>query len=477
MNIRGMTWHLVLSAGILALPAEEITAVWAAEAAAPVAGNGRVGDKPALPARDNTDPFMAGVTNSMVPPDLRASLNLLRREGILIMTVFPNSPAQKANLLPNDVVLTIDGRKVTRRRDLVAAIQASQGRKVSLVVIRDGKRLQIEMTPVRRSAISNANMVLPAKPVPTETPQRQVLQQYLSCLRLAVVRGRLANLGTWPAYGSGLEIDQGTLREDLDSGASDKSGCVDYECTSAEQICQAGDRFGGLFRLFLPAANGARVVPVEFVQAPGEPLTLTVGKDGPQVYRAATIWHLVLSHPEACRRHLLPLLMQFRPDWELDKFGVALEAELLKIAGKTKWPDRTRWPALVKQLGHDGYVQREFADSQLRAAGPAVLKYLQQLDPDELDFEQTIRIRKIIDSLARPVEETPAQVAHAMVFDPSLWLVFLSRPDPVMRRAAKKQLEGLLGSPIPVDPSADPATQKERLEELRPHIQEGRTRK
>jgi hypothetical protein len=471
MSIRRVAWHLGLFVGSLALPAEENAAVWAAEAAAPVAGTARVGNKPALVAGDNTDPFMVGVTNSMVPPDLRASLNLLRREGILIMTVYPNSPAQKAGLLSQDVVLAIDGRKVSRRRDLITAIQASQGRKISLDVVRDRKRSQIEMTPVRRSAISNVNIVVPAKPVPTETPQRQVLQQYLSCLRLAVVRGRLTNLGTWPMFGSSLEIDQGTLREDLDSGASDKSGCVDYECTTAQQVVRLEIDSAGYFACSSLPANGSRVVPVKFVQAPGEPLTLTVGKDGPQIYRAETVWHLVLSHPEACRRHLLPLLMQFRSDWQLDKFGVALEDELLKIARTTRWPDRAQWPALVKQLGNNVYQEREFADSQLRAGGPVVLEYLQQLDPDELDFEQSIRIRKIIDSLASPAEETPTQVAHAMAFDPSLWLVFLRRPDPAMRRIAVKQLEGILGAPIPVDPAADPATQTERREELRARVE------
>ncbi len=474
MSIRGMTWHLVLSAGILALPGEEITAVWANEATAPVAGSARVGDKPALPARNNTNPFMAGVTNSMVPPDLRASLKLPRREGILIMTVFPNSPAQKAGLVPHDVVLTVGGRKVARRRDLVVAIQASQGQKISLEVIRGGKRSQIEMTPVRRSAISNVNMVMPAKPVPTETPQRLVLQQQLSCLRLAVVHGRLTNLGSWPTYGGGMEMDQGTLREDLDSGASGKSRCVDYECTCAQQVVRLEIDSAGYFACSCLPADNARVVPVEFVQAPGEPLTLAVGKDGRQVYRAATIWQLVLSHSEVCRRHLLPLLMQFRSDWELDNFGVALEAKLLKMAGKTKWPDRARWPALVKQLGHNGYEQREFADSELRAAGPAALEYLQQLNLEELDFEQTIRIRKIIDSLARPVEETPEQVAQAMVFDPSVWLILLGRPDPATRRAAAKQLEWLLGSPIPVDPAADPATQMNQQEELRARLEKMR---
>ncbi len=478
MRIVGL--GLVLFASILeldilgALPvsaAEKITAARANEAAIPLAGKARAGDRPAAPASDSANPLVIGVTTSLVPPDLRASLKLPRREGILITTVLPNSPSQKAGLLPRDVVLALDGQKVARRHDLVAAIQASQGQKIWLEVIRDDKRLRIQVKPVRSSAVSNFNMAV-AKPVPTKTPQRQVLQQYLSCLHLAVVRGRLTNLGSWPMFGSGLGIDQGALREDLDSGASNNSGCVDYECISAQEVLRMEVDSVGYFACSRLPANGARVVPVGFVQAPGEPLVLTVGNDAPQVYRAATIWHLLLGHPEACRRHLLPLLMEFRADWELDRFGMALETEVLRAAEKTKWPDRARWPALVKELGNNDYAQREYADSQLRAAGPVVLEYLQQLNLKELDWEQAVRIRRIIASLAPREEETPEQVANSMVFDPSVWLVLLERPDRLTRRAAAKQLERLLGSSIPVDPAADPATQMKQRGELRVRILE-----
>ena len=257
MRIVGL--GLVLFASILELDilgaspvsaAEKITPALANEAAVPLAGKARAGDRP---ASDSANPLVIGVTTSLVPPDLRASLKLPRREGILITTVLPNSPSQKAGLLPRDVVLALDGQKVARRHDLVAAIQASQGKEIWLDVIRDDKRLRIQVKPVRSSAVSNFNVAV-AKPVPTKTPQRQVLQQYLSCLHLAVVRGRLTNLGSWPMFGSGLGIDQGASRRPGQRGIEQfgMRGLRMYFCAGSSP---AGSRFCGLFCLFPPAGE------------------------------------------------------------------------------------------------------------------------------------------------------------------------------------------------------------------------------
>jgi hypothetical protein len=453
-DIQAMKWRSLLVASVLAM-ANVLALPLAADDVAPPA-KPAAARSPAVvaaddkPAVDRENPFVVGINNSLVPPDLRASLKLPGREGILITTVFPDSPAQQAGLKANDVVLAVGDRKVTRRRDLILAIQATRGEKTPVEVVRAGTRLRIELTPVRRSELRGLNVAIPPRVTAVGTPQRQVLQSQLGWLRLGIAQGRVAHLGRWQGYGIAMEIDQGTLREDLDIGVSDTSGCLDYECASPREILRLELDSTGYFACMRAPADNAAVVHVEVLQVPGGPLTLTVGKDKPEVFRAPSVWHLLLTHPEACRRHLLPLLEQFRGDWELGKFSAAVEGALLKMAGKIKQPDRAQWPALVKQLGDSRYAHRESADAQLRAAGPLVLDYLQKLKSEELELEQVVRVRRIIDSIARPGEETPEQVAAGMVGDSAVWLALLRRPETATQRAAAKQLEAL-GVPLPAE--------------------------
>jgi hypothetical protein len=56
--------------------------------------------------------------------------------------------------------------------------------------------------------------------------------------------------------------------------------------------------------------------------------------------------------------------------------------------------------------------------------------------------------------------------------DPSIWLALLSRPQQTVRETAAHRLEALLGGPIPVDPTADPGSQKAQREQLRVRIEQ-----
>ena len=61
----------------------------------------------------------------------------------------------------------------------------------------------------------------------------------------------------------------------------------------------------------------------------------------------------------------------------------------------------------------------------------------------------------------------PELTAAWLAEDPQVWLSLLTRANVVERRAAATALERLLHGPIPVDPAADPATQKTQFEKLR----------
>ena len=72
-----------------------------------------------------------------------------------------------------------------------------------------------------------------------------------------------------------------------------------------------------------------------------------------EVCQAASLWHLLVEQPELCKKHLVPLLEIFRPEWRLTQRAHEAEEELLHMASCGQIPDRQRWAALVDQLSDD----------------------------------------------------------------------------------------------------------------------------
>ncbi|MEI3844257.1 MULTISPECIES: M50 family metallopeptidase [unclassified Microbacterium] len=60
----------------------------------------------------------------------------------------PVAPAAQAGILPGDVLVSIDGEKVTTFAEASAIIQASPGRTLAVVVERDGGPVELSLTPV-----------------------------------------------------------------------------------------------------------------------------------------------------------------------------------------------------------------------------------------------------------------------------------------------------------------------------------------
>src|SRR5690349_15292077 len=74
------------------------------------------------------------------------------KEGkIVILTVFPDSPAQKAKLEVGDILVRINGAKPEGLQAAVKVIGALKpGKKARLEIIRDGKARTIEAVPEER---------------------------------------------------------------------------------------------------------------------------------------------------------------------------------------------------------------------------------------------------------------------------------------------------------------------------------------
>lgn len=85
-----------------------------------------------------------------------------------VVQVISQSPAEKAGLAPGDVILEIDGRKVTHHQDVVDLIgRRTAGSRVTVTLQREGKEQSVEATLDRRPG--------PAKPPEAEPLQVELV--------------------------------------------------------------------------------------------------------------------------------------------------------------------------------------------------------------------------------------------------------------------------------------------------------------
>jgi S1-C subfamily serine protease len=105
-----------------------------------------------------------GIEGTTVTPDLAAADNLPSgQQGVLVISVTPNSPAAKAGLrggtqtqnlngnqisLGGDVITAVDGQPVTRFEDLTSYLlnNTQVGQTISLTILRGGQEMSVKLT-------------------------------------------------------------------------------------------------------------------------------------------------------------------------------------------------------------------------------------------------------------------------------------------------------------------------------------------
>ncbi len=86
-----------------------------------------------------------GVQIQQVTPAIAANLGLPNENGALIALVTPHSPGARAGLKQGDVVLSFDGHRVKKLRDLPRLVAAAApNSQASLSVWRDGHRVEVQ---------------------------------------------------------------------------------------------------------------------------------------------------------------------------------------------------------------------------------------------------------------------------------------------------------------------------------------------
>ena len=88
-----------------------------------------------------------GITYSLITQAMAKQLNLSSTDGIMVGEVQPNSPAAKAGLQKNDILLTLDGKTFTAAHTLRQMIQdKNPGDTIALSLSRNGQTLTITIT-------------------------------------------------------------------------------------------------------------------------------------------------------------------------------------------------------------------------------------------------------------------------------------------------------------------------------------------
>ncbi len=106
-----------------------------------------------LISKGKVDRAYIGVSYQDVNPQIASALNLNTTNGIIVTLVEPGTPAAKAGLQENDVILEFDGLKIDQDHSLASMLYTHQaGDTVSLTVLRDGKTIQVKITLSLRPA-------------------------------------------------------------------------------------------------------------------------------------------------------------------------------------------------------------------------------------------------------------------------------------------------------------------------------------
>lgn len=88
-----------------------------------------------------------GVYIQRLTPEMAESLSLPGRKGALIADVTKDGPAEKAGLRSGDVIVSYDGRGVSDEHEIPQMVAATKpGKKVTVVVVRDGKEVSVPVT-------------------------------------------------------------------------------------------------------------------------------------------------------------------------------------------------------------------------------------------------------------------------------------------------------------------------------------------
>jgi len=102
---------------------------------------------PQLATKGRVDWGWLGVSIADVTEDDLGRLKLSEPRGVLVRSVMPGEPADKGGMRADDVILGIDGTRLETTRDLQRVVSSTPvGKKVRVVLLREGRETELEVT-------------------------------------------------------------------------------------------------------------------------------------------------------------------------------------------------------------------------------------------------------------------------------------------------------------------------------------------
>ena len=112
-----------------------------------------------------------GVQMRDLDPTVRVELGYKETAGSAVLGITPDSPAEAAGLLPDDVVQSYDGKPIRHTHQLISLVQRSEiGEKVKIGIWRAGRQLELTTT------ITEATSPPIYKEIPQKTPSKNNME-------------------------------------------------------------------------------------------------------------------------------------------------------------------------------------------------------------------------------------------------------------------------------------------------------------
>jgi len=157
-----------------------------------------------------------GVQIQAVTDEIAESLGLKSSKGALVAGVVKESPAEAAGFKTGDVIISFDGREVPESRRLPRMVaETDVGKKVGVIVWRNGKRETLSVQLGELEKVDQAALTTPEKSAPAEKGGHQFKELGLS---LSPLNPELASRFDLEEDVTGLVV----VSVDEDSNASEK---------------------------------------------------------------------------------------------------------------------------------------------------------------------------------------------------------------------------------------------------------------
>jgi len=141
--------------------------------------------------------------------------------------------------------------------------------------------------------------------------------------------------------------------------------------------------------------------------------------------------------------HVVPIMELLCADSPIRLEVEQLRDRLFETARKPLPVQRREVEQLVRQLAARRFQERHHADQRLRALGPSVISFLDELDPSQLDREQRHRIAMVKADIWRYTVDTPDRVTQWLSTDKQVWIALTHVPNSVQSELAMSRLANL----------------------------------